>query len=73
MYYPSSIIRRMSSKNCVGGESAFQEGWATSLLSAYYPLLLSGSSLIVCFWAENTYRHEFQRLLEVKGSGSKQE
>ncbi|XP_050552214.1 uncharacterized protein LOC118277108 isoform X9 [Spodoptera frugiperda] len=32
--------------------SAFQEGWATSLLSAYYPLLLSGSSLIVCFWAE---------------------
>ncbi|XP_022818512.1 uncharacterized protein LOC111350991 isoform X6 [Spodoptera litura] len=33
-------------------QSAFQEGWATSLLSAYYPLLLSGSSLIVCFWAE---------------------
>ncbi|XP_050671473.1 uncharacterized protein LOC126969898 [Leptidea sinapis] len=32
--------------------SAFQETWATSLLSAYYPLLLSGSSLIVCFWAE---------------------
>ncbi|CAH2057055.1 unnamed protein product, partial [Iphiclides podalirius] len=32
--------------------SAFQEGWATTLLSAYYPLLLSGSSLIVCFWAE---------------------
>ncbi|XP_075985155.1 uncharacterized protein LOC142982522 isoform X1 [Anticarsia gemmatalis] len=32
--------------------SAFQEGWATSLLSAYYPLLMSGSSLIVCFWAE---------------------
>lgn len=32
--------------------SAFQEVWATSLLSAYYPLLLSGSSLIVCFWAE---------------------
>lgn len=32
--------------------SAFREGWATSLLSAYYPLLMSGSSLIVCFWAE---------------------
>nr|XP_032523741.1 uncharacterized protein LOC116775056 isoform X1 [Danaus plexippus plexippus]XP_032523742.1 uncharacterized protein LOC116775056 isoform X1 [Danaus plexippus plexippus]XP_032523743.1 uncharacterized protein LOC116775056 isoform X1 [Danaus plexippus plexippus]XP_032523744.1 uncharacterized protein LOC116775056 isoform X2 [Danaus plexippus plexippus]XP_032523745.1 uncharacterized protein LOC116775056 isoform X2 [Danaus plexippus plexippus]XP_032523746.1 uncharacterized protein LOC116775056 iso len=32
--------------------SAFQEGWATSLLSAYYPLMISGSSLIVCFWAE---------------------
>ncbi|XP_072948266.1 uncharacterized protein [Epargyreus clarus] len=32
--------------------SAFREGWTTSLLSAYYPLLLSGSSLIVCFWAE---------------------
>lgn len=32
--------------------SALQEVWATSLLSAYYPLLMSGSSLIVCFWAE---------------------
>ncbi|KAG8234845.1 hypothetical protein J437_LFUL014694, partial [Ladona fulva] len=28
------------------------EGWSSSLLSAYYPLVLSGSSLIVCFWAE---------------------
>jgi len=27
-------------------------GWSSSLMSAYYPLLLSGSSLIVCFWAE---------------------
>lgn len=26
--------------------------WANSLLSAYYPILLTGSSLIVCFWAE---------------------
>ncbi|KFM68846.1 hypothetical protein X975_25326, partial [Stegodyphus mimosarum] len=26
--------------------------WASSLMSAYYPILLSGSSLIVCFWAE---------------------
>ncbi|ODN05284.1 E3 ubiquitin-protein ligase MIR1 [Orchesella cincta] len=26
--------------------------WLLSLLSAYYPLLLTGSSLIVCFWAE---------------------
>ncbi|KAG1696111.1 hypothetical protein GQR58_006378 [Nymphon striatum] len=26
--------------------------WASSLLSAYYPLLLTGASLIVCFWAE---------------------
>ncbi|EFN81455.1 uncharacterized protein LOC105185990 [Harpegnathos saltator] len=32
--------------------TAFKEGWSRSLLSAYYPLLLSGSSLIVCFWAE---------------------
>lgn len=30
----------------------FQEGWTSSLLSAYYPLLMSSSSLIVCFWAE---------------------
>jgi len=33
-------------------QTAFKEGWSRSLLSAYYPLLLSGSSLIVCFWAE---------------------
>ncbi|XP_054708408.1 uncharacterized protein LOC129218215 [Uloborus diversus] len=26
--------------------------WASSLMSAYYPVLLSGFSLIVCFWAE---------------------
>ncbi|XP_076352028.1 uncharacterized protein LOC143247595 [Tachypleus tridentatus] len=26
--------------------------WTSSLLSAYYPVLLSGSSLVVCFWAE---------------------
>lgn len=26
--------------------------WTSSLLSAYYPVLLTGSSLIVCFWAE---------------------
>ena len=26
--------------------------WAESLMSAYYPVLLSGSSLVVCFWAE---------------------
>ncbi|XP_046735308.1 uncharacterized protein LOC124404879 isoform X1 [Diprion similis] len=32
--------------------TTFNEGWSRSLLSAYYPLLLSGSSLIVCFWAE---------------------
>ncbi|XP_029669428.1 uncharacterized protein LOC115239186 [Formica exsecta] len=32
--------------------TSFKEGWSRSLLSAYYPLLLSGSSLIVCFWAE---------------------
>lgn len=31
---------------------AFDEGWSHGILSAYYPLLLSGSSLIVCFWAE---------------------
>lgn len=31
---------------------AFSEGWMRVLSSAYYPLLLSGSSLIVCFWAE---------------------
>ncbi|XP_038218283.1 uncharacterized protein LOC119836903 [Zerene cesonia] len=47
--------------------SSFQETWATSLLSAYYPLLLSGSSLIVCFWAEvfhlRDVRWERQRFL----------
>ncbi|KAL0276682.1 UNVERIFIED_CONTAM: hypothetical protein PYX00_004198 [Menopon gallinae] len=29
-----------------------REGWSSSLMSAYYPLLLSGSSLVVCLWAE---------------------
>ncbi|KAK0082492.1 hypothetical protein PV325_010287 [Microctonus aethiopoides] len=32
--------------------NAFKEGWSRTLSSTYYPLLLSGSSLIVCFWAE---------------------
>lgn len=26
--------------------------WAESLMSAYYPILMSSSSLLVCFWAE---------------------
>jgi len=26
--------------------------WSSSMLSAYYPVLLTGASLIVCFWAE---------------------
>lgn len=30
----------------------FDDGWSHGIMSAYYPLLLSGSSLIVCFWAE---------------------
>lgn len=32
--------------------TAFADGWSSSLMTAYYPLLLSGSSLVVCFWAE---------------------
>ena len=26
--------------------------WAESLMSAYYPILMSGCGLVVCFWAE---------------------
>lgn len=26
--------------------------WSISLMSAYYPVVLTGASLIVCFWAE---------------------
>ncbi|XP_015787698.1 uncharacterized protein LOC107364779 [Tetranychus urticae] len=26
--------------------------WANGLMNAYYPVVLSGSSLVVCFWAE---------------------
>ncbi|XP_075238592.1 uncharacterized protein LOC142334452 isoform X2 [Lycorma delicatula] len=33
-------------------EASMEYRWSSSLMSAYYPLLLSGSSLIVCFWAE---------------------
>ena len=29
-----------------------QLAWTESLMSAYYPILMSGSSLLVCFWAE---------------------
>ncbi|XP_058806256.1 uncharacterized protein LOC131672801 [Phymastichus coffea] len=32
--------------------TSFQAPWSKSLMSAYYPLMLSGASLIVCFWAE---------------------
>uniref|UniRef100_A0A1B6C8I6 Uncharacterized protein n=2 Tax=Clastoptera arizonana TaxID=38151 RepID=A0A1B6C8I6_9HEMI len=32
--------------------TANSEGWSSSLMNAYYPLLLSGSSLVACFWAE---------------------
>ncbi|XP_032778875.2 uncharacterized protein LOC116917499 isoform X1 [Daphnia magna] len=31
---------------------ATTDEWSSSLLSAYYPVLLTGASLIVCFWAE---------------------
>ncbi|KAL1497504.1 hypothetical protein ABEB36_008454 [Hypothenemus hampei] len=31
---------------------SFKYGWSSSLLSSYYPLLMSSASLIVCFWAE---------------------
>ncbi|XP_060536212.1 uncharacterized protein LOC132708106 [Cylas formicarius] len=31
---------------------SFEYGWSNSLLSSYYPLLMSSASLIVCFWAE---------------------
>lgn len=37
---------------CFVLQDNFRYGWSTSLLSAYYPLLMSGSSLLVCFWAE---------------------
>lgn len=33
-------------------QESFQYGWSSSLLSSYYPLLMSSASLIVCFWAE---------------------
>jgi hypothetical protein len=32
--------------------------WTKSLMSAYYPVLLSGSSLVVCFWAEVFHLHD---------------
>ncbi|XP_055372274.1 uncharacterized protein LOC129606162 [Condylostylus longicornis] len=31
---------------------ALQPGWAVTLMSAYYPLLMTCSSLVVCLWAE---------------------
>lgn len=32
--------------------NAAEDGSSNSLMSAFYPLVLSGSSLVVCFWAE---------------------
>lgn len=34
--------------------------WSSSLLSAYYPVLLTGASLIVCFWAEVFHLRDVQ-------------
>lgn len=34
--------------------------WSTSLLSAYYPVVLTGTSLIVCFWAEVFHLREIR-------------
>merc|ERR1719412_1806354 len=34
--------------------------WSISLLSAYYPVVLSGASLIVCFWAEVFHLQEIR-------------
>lgn len=33
-------------------QDSINYGWSNSLFASYYPLLMSGSSLIVCFWAE---------------------
>lgn len=35
-----------------GLQEALQPDWASILISAYYPLLLTCSSLVVCLWAE---------------------
>ena len=32
--------------------------WAATLTSAYYPLLMTSSSLVVCFWAEVFHLHD---------------
>lgn len=42
----------MCTNYCFHFQTAFKAGWTRSLVSAYYPLVLSGASLIVCFWAE---------------------
>ena len=41
-------------------QTAFKISLSKSLLSAYYPLILSGSSLIVCFWAEAFHLKDIQ-------------
>lgn len=39
-------------------EYSSSNNWTAPLLSAYYPLLMSGSSLVVCFWAELFHLHD---------------
>lgn len=38
----------------------FKQSWSSSLLSAYYPLLMSAASLIVCFWAEQFHLRDIR-------------
>lgn len=33
-------------------KAVLQPGWASNLVSAYYPLLMTCASLVVCLWAE---------------------
>lgn len=36
-------------------QETLQPGWASYLMSAYYPLLMTCASLVVCLWAEVSY------------------
>lgn len=33
-------------------QNYLSDGWSVNLFSAYYPLIISGFSIIICFWAE---------------------
>lgn len=40
-------------------QETFQPSWTTYFMSAYYPLLMTCASLVVCLWAEVSQIHNF--------------
>ena len=70
--WPHSAMR-LKSRGALYGLITFSEtfspqnylsdGWSVNLFSAYYPLIISGFSIIICFWAEVSTAQYFTMVL----------